>query len=170
MEIEQQIKKIKVIRNIIIFVIIIIEIVLATYLIITWPKRCSGNTTFKSQENDIYNAKIEKYTGTGKSGSITKEAIETIISNNEEHAEQPGKFISLYANDIEEHDREEELTTVNQNANIYENTEGENTIKNIRKATAEYKKLKEKISDNKKYNIQADYEEGIIYRVTIEER
>lgn len=139
--------------------------------ILYFKKENCSKDPFASQENDIYNAKVKKYVGDEIKGSEVSLMLETIISMNQENAEQIGKFISVQVENIEGYSKSNKnsLEEECKKCNFYEDEMAENTVKNVRNATEEIRNLDRKINSSKKYKVEAKYEEGIIYKVIISE-
>lgn len=131
------------------------------------------------QEKELYNAMIKKYIGTSKKGSDVKLMIEDIISNNNQNVNESGKFISIHvgANSSEAaitgtkgvsgFTTSAALDKACSDANIYENTNGDNNQTNVDAATAEYRELKKKISSGRNYLVEALSKDGIYYAVYV---
>lgn len=167
---EEQIKRIKKIRNISIIIIIIIDVMLIGLLIFmqsSSKRSVSSCTTMSSQEKELYNSKISKYIGNEKKGSDVKIMIEEIITNNNQYIGEREKFISIYSKNIKAYKNEEKLEKINKKANVNEDSNGENNQENIDIAAKEYRKLAQKISSGKDYKVEAEYSDGIIYKVII---
>lgn len=121
------------------------------------------------EESDIYNAMIKKYIGNSKKGSDVKQMIEDIISQNEQYVTESGRFISIHVGEIDGYD-DDILEKVTNEANIYENSDAENSQTEIDAAKEEYRNLKQKINSGKNYSVTEKEEDGIIYAVTITEK
>ena len=126
-----------------------------------------ATNNLSQQEIDMYNAGVKPYIGESVKGSGVKVMIDTIISQNESNVSQEGKFISLEANDITGYDGED-LEDACKDANLQDG--GDNTKENVAAATKEMNKLKSRISAAKNYTVSANYEEGVIWKVIIEEK
>lgn len=175
---EEEIEKIRSDRNLIMGAIITIGMLICIALVVlnsdvffTSKKENCSKDPFTSQENDIYNAKVKKYVGDEIKGSEVSLMLETIISMNQENAEQIGKFISVQVENIEGYSKSNKnsLEEECKKCNFYEDEMAENTVKNVRNATEEIRNLDRKINSSKKYKVEAKYEEGIIYKVIISE-
>ncbi len=175
---EEEIEKIRSDRNLIMGAIITIGMLICIALVVlnsdvffTSKKENCSKDPFASQENDIYNAKVKKYVGDEIKGSEVSLMLETIISMNQENAEQIGKFISVQVENIEGYSKSNKnsLEEECRKCNFYEDEMAENTVKNVRNATEEIRNLDRKINSSKKYKVEAKYEEGIIYKVIISE-
>ena len=123
------------------------------------------------QDKEMYNSMIKKYVGNSKKGSDVKQMIEDIISQNSQYVNESGKFISIHAKNISgfADGTTDPLKTVGENANVYENKEGENSQANIDAARTEYRKLKQKISAGRNYKVEEQEKDGIIFAVTVSE-
>ncbi len=121
------------------------------------------------EDRDIYNTMIKKYIGNSKKGSDVKQMIEDIISQNEQYVTESGRFISIHVGEIDGYD-DDILEKVTNEANIYENSDAENSQTEIDAAKEEYRNLKQKINSGKNYSVTEKEEDGIIYAVTITEK
>lgn len=121
------------------------------------------------EDRDIYNTMIKKYIGNSKKGSDVKQMIEDIISQNEQYVTESGRFISIHVGEIDGYD-DDILEKVTNEANIYENSDAENSQTEIDVAKEEYRNLKQKINSGKNYSVTEKEEDGIIYAVTITEK
>lgn len=136
----------------------------------------SANATIKSaasqmsqQEKDIYNAKVKPYTGDTIKGSEVISMIETVISMNQENANQTGKFISIEATGIKNYKETDSTALVDtcKTCNFFGDGQGNNDEGNVKLATQQMTKLKSKINSSKKYQVEAEQEEGVIIKITI---
>lgn len=170
---EEQIKRIKSTRNTIIILLfpleVLICIVLYMYVSNTTGFYSTGGCTggMSQQEKDIYNAKVKPYISESVKGSEVISMIDIIISKNQENANQTAKFISIDAKNIEYAD-ELKLEEACKKCDFY-NGEGNNSEENVQETTREIIKLKRKIKSSKKYKVEAEYKDGIIYKVIISE-
>ena len=121
------------------------------------------------EDRDIYNTMIKKYIGNSKKGSDVKQMIEDIISQNEQYANESGKFISIHVGTIAGYNPAN-LEVVTNAANVYENDSSENNQDTIDAARDEYRVLKQKINSGKNYSVTEKEKDGIIYAVTITEK
>ena len=121
------------------------------------------------EDRDIYNTMIKKYIGNSKKGSDVKQMIEDIISQNEQYVTESGRFISIHVGEIDGY-HDDILEKVTNEANIYENSDAENSQTEIDVAKEEYRNLKQKINSGKNYSVTEKEEDGIIYAVTITEK
>lgn len=95
------------------------------------------------------NEGIRKYIGDSKSGSSVKQMIDSITTDKGYQK----YLISVHAENIKGFDSKE-LDEACYNLNIYNNENAEYTAENINIARDEMQKLKQKISANKKYNVE----------------
>lgn len=123
------------------------------------------------QEKEMYNAMIRKYIGNSKKGTDVKQMIDDVINQNNQYVNESGKFISInVANGgVDGFTEEADLQTKNKAANVYEQNTGDNTQANIDAATEIYRKLKQKVSAGRNYEVKESIKDGIIYAVEIKQ-
>ena len=123
------------------------------------------------QEKEMYNAMIRKYIGNSKKGTDVKQMIDDVINQNNQYVNESGKFISInVANGgVDGFTEEADLQTKNKAANVYELNTGDNTQANIDAATEIYRKLKQKVSAGRNYEVKESIKDGIIYAVEIKQ-
>lgn len=170
---EEQIKRIKKIRNRSIIIIILLDILIIIGILIFAPSdNCGGYARdWDQQSKNMYNETVKKYLGDSKSGSQVKQMIDAINTQNGQNTGESGKFISIHVekDSIKGYKDEEKLIEIGKAANIRESYSGDNTQENVNKAKYEYELLKKKINASKRYNIHEKYDNGIIYKVIISE-
>lgn len=143
---------------------------LGTYIYTSAQNTIQTATGQMAQEDrDIYNTMIKKYIGNSKKGSDVKQMIEDIISQNEQFVSESGRFISIHVGEIDGYD-DYTLEKVTNEANIYENSDAENSQTEVDAAKEEYMNLKQKINSGKNYSVTEKEKDGIIYAVTITEK
>lgn len=120
----------------------------------------------RDRDNDMYNSMIERYIGDSQKGSYVKEMIDNVIAQNSQFVNESGKFISIHVDEIDDYD-DYTLEKVTRAANIYENSNAENSQTNIDAAKEEYRNLKQKINTAKNYTVTETKKDGKIYAVTI---
>ncbi len=117
----------------------------------------------------IYNANIEPYVNNVLEGSEVKSMIDVIISMNQENIGEDGKFIGIMIEDgtvIESYNQKENLKKACEKANTFSSdeasriVEGNNTEKNVEKASQHMEALKKAINPQKLYNIKACMYDG----------
>ena len=123
----------------------------------------SAKDQMAQQEKDIYNARVKQYVNSGIKGSEVKAMIDEIISQNQANAGEEGKFIKVEVDEITNYTNENALEDACNAA--YSN----NSTSNVSTATKEMTTLKSKINSQKRYDVEADYENGIIVKVEITE-
>lgn len=178
MEIEQQIKKIKVIRNIIIICIIAIEMIVACILMFKPSKANSySERQMSDSEKNMYNSQIEKYADNKIKGIKEDERIEKLISgvinfnmNKAYDNTLYEHFISIEVSNIEglSSKDEKELNDICYQCNTVEG-KGINTEENVKKSIEIMEKLKQRIKSDKKYKVELKYNDGLVYKVIISE-
>lgn len=175
---EEQIKRIRKIRNKIIKIIILIQLIILIGMIMIMRLHPFGDheivyyvKQMSQQEKDTYNAKVKQYIGDTLKGTKAISMLDTIMSMNQENMNQFGKFISVQAENITEYsDKDKEsLEEACKKCNSFEDDIGDNTEENVKNSIKQIEKLKSKIDSSKKYKIKAEYTDGIIYKVKIVE-
>lgn len=183
------IKKIRLIRNIIVIGIIALGIIAYLIIINIHCSEKQNNNNLESFPMEIYNYNetVERYIGENiigenVKGTDIKRMIEDIISHNCQYVNESGKFISIHNGEydkesksrlvdgkrVELFENDEELDEACKMANIYENKKyGENTQENIDKATDKMREFAKKISAGKKYKVEAVKENEVIFAVYI---
>ncbi|MGN1329949.1 MAG: hypothetical protein ACI4VN_01250 [Clostridia bacterium] len=185
------IKKIRLIRNIIVILIVILGLAMCIFIHMDYTKeykeikekRIKAGEHYAKEVNKQRYSKITDYIGDKVKGSEVKQMIADTISMNSSNVENEGNFISIEVEgsilnfksktsgkavaitNFKEGDKLAESCAA---ANSYDG--GENTSENVNTATAEMYKLVSKINSNKKYEVVADYvEEYKVIRIYIGE-
>lgn len=135
-----------------------------------------------NQDKEIYNSMINKYIGENKRGSEVKAMIEQVISQNDQFVGESGKFISikvvesktipnLKKSDGSADTSGSALATTCNAANVYSDSQGDNTQTNVDAAKKEMRQLYKAISSGKSYSVSDDggVKDGIVHTVFIEE-
>lgn len=123
----------------------------------------SAKGQISQQEKDIYNAIVKPYINEGIKGSEVKSMLDAIVSMNQANVGEQGKFIQVSAENITNYANNSDLEEACNTA--YSN----NSTSNVSTATKEMTILKSKINSQKRYDVEADYENGIIVKVEITE-
>lgn len=185
------IKKIRLIRNIIVILIVILGLVMCIFIHMDYTKEYKEIKEKRIKAGEYYAKEVNKqryspitgYIGDKVKGSEVKTVIANIISMNSANIENEGNFISIEVEgsilnfqsktsgkavaitNFKEGDKLAERCAT---ANSYDG--GENTSENVNTATVEMHKLISKINSNKKYEVVADYvEEYKVIRIYIGE-
>ena len=172
---EEQIEKIKKIRNKSIIFIMFVDVLMLIIIYLLGSSSNSGGGCYSSgmsqQEKDIHNAKVQPYIGDTIKGSEVISMLETIISMNQENIDIKGKFISVQVEDINNFDKEaeERLDKTCKICNYYDGDKNNNE-ENVKNATEEIINLKRKINSSKKYKVEAEDNEGVIYKIKISKK
>lgn len=118
------------------------------------------------QDKEIYNSMIKNYIGDRRDGSEVKTMIDNIIVQNDDHAGERGKFISIKVKgNIPNYYRPEVLEIICDAANTYNG--GINTQENVDKAKEEMRRVSKVISAGRIYSVEPEEKDGIIHTVYI---
>lgn len=185
------IKKIRLIRNIIAILIVILGLAMCIFIHMDYTKeykeikeeRIKAGEYYAKEMNKQRYSPITRNIGEKVKGSEVKSLIDNIISMNLENVENEGAFISIEVEgsilnfqsktsgkavaitNFREGDKLAERCAA---TNSYDG--GENTSENVNTATVEMYKLKSRINSDKKYEVVADYvEEYKVIRIYIGE-
>lgn len=187
--VSDKIKKIRLIRNIIVILILVSGLISIVIIHKDFSKKEEEIIASRANAAEYYAkemrkreyAYITRSLGDKVKGSEVKVLIDDIISKNQEKVGKEGGFISIEvegnilnfqnttsgkAEAIYSYEDGDELAKACAEANSYDG--GENTTKKVVNATSEMNKLKSKISSAREYEVVADYiEEYKVIRIYI---
>ncbi len=153
--------KLKKNRNIIIVEIIVI-VFLTIFIVNLYDSKGScAIIGMDQQAKNMYNANMESYLGTNKKGSEIKSLIQAVIDSNNQYAGESGKFVQITTSGIDD--------TNSEYAEIGTAGESDNDDSYVSNAVATMSKLKSEINTGKKYNINAEYKDGLIISINIQQ-
>ena len=125
----------------------------------------STENELTKQEKDAYNSSFESYVGYSKSASDVKALIQSIINSNDVNIDQDGKFVTLEIDGELSGEKDfKDLEDACWYAYYYNDTY------NVSSAANEMTSIKSKIDSSKKYDVDAEYEDGLITKITITEK
>ena len=118
----------------------------------------------EQSDKKLFNDKFEAFVTDSARGEFVEALLEFVISSNEGCLDNNDHFLSVEVGKNTDYNNSTELDEACKTAKKDENEE------NIKNANNEIKKLKQKIDHDKKYEIKSTYEDGVIVKMTINEK
>ena len=117
------------------------------------------------QARDAYNSKFTAYVKDNASATDVRSLIDNTISSNNENVNQVGKFVYIDTEIVYYSGSTKPANGLGESV-----ADGGNTDPVVSAVAANMSKLKAKINSGKRYDISAEYNAGLIYKIGIVEK